>query len=67
MVLLQNEGSLNGGTIIGGGDTQSLLIVQKRFEHYALSGSEDAKTSGTSPCAHAQRTTWGNFHYLIFY
>ena len=31
-------------TIIGGGDTQTLLASKKYFELYVLSGSVDAKT-----------------------
>ena len=43
------------GTIIGGGDTQTLLAV-KKIELYALSGSGVAKTSSTGPHTRALAT-----------
>ena len=36
------------GTMIEGGDTQTLLAV-KNSKLFALSGGEDTKRSGTSP------------------
>ena len=44
-------------TIRGGGDTQTLLAVIKKIELFALTDSEDAKTSGVSNhdyCLHSR-------------
>ena len=38
-------------TIRGGGNTQTLLVVKKKFELIALPSGGDIKTSGARPCS----------------
>ena len=57
-----NAASVQVLTIIGGGDTQTLLAVKKIIELYALSCGGDVKTSDAS--THYEPP--GETHYLKF-
>ena len=59
IVMVENEGSWCGG------DTQTVLAA-KKIQTLGGSWSNVGVSASTISRVRTQRTTWWNFHYLIF-